>query len=139
MALAVIFIVMIAIWILLTGKHQDSVTVYGRTCEQPNTSSSACTSWKLVKTTYYINKDIQQVFVEGRYGPVPLFGCHVVNRDYWYCHGGDNADYTKNDIVGYRNGVMVEDSRSSRIWTTEHFGMLTYWWYIWVAKMRQWQ
>jgi len=140
MALAVVVGAMLTIWRLFTWNHQDSVTVYGRSCEQANTVSATCTSWNLVKTNYYINRSNQQVFFEGRYGPMPLSGCHVVNEDYWYCDGGDKSGYTnQNDIVGYKNGVIVEDTPSSRMWTTEHFGVLTYWWYIWISKIRQWQ
>ena len=82
----------------------------------------------LVKKFFMLIKQLNKFFFEGTYGPVPYNGCHVVNKNYWYCDIGDEVSGITN-IISYKNGVYKEDTPSSRQFTSEYFGIIKYWWY----------
>jgi hypothetical protein len=143
--------IVLLIWIVISSfSGSDKTTVYSRTCLQENTSVQDCTSWSLSNggQVYYIDKNSQQVMFDGDYGPVPYHGCHVVSKDNWGCNLLEGDSLLPHlggpiDAFGYKNGVFVEDTPSSKIFATQHFGWLKYWGYkimgvlnppIWVEK-----
>ncbi len=128
-AIIIFAIMLFVIFLAKSAYPDDRVTVYSRSCNQQNVSAQDCKSWNLGgKETYYINKYTQEVMFDGTYGPVSYAGCHVVDNENWYCDFGKGA-LGLNDFIGYRNGQMMEDTFSSRMFAAQHFGFFKYWWY----------
>ncbi len=119
------FAVLIGLVLLYGGAFTSSnkITDYVRSCDQENISAQSCTSWNLESATYYINENTQQVFFDGTYGPVAFSGCTVANRDNWYCSSTSAYGF------GYKNGVVEDNTLTSQTFATQHFGLLSYWWY----------
>lgn len=124
-------IVLIVFVVVLGGiKEKNSVVVYGRSCNQENTSAQDCKSWNLFKTTYYVNKYTNQVMFDDTYGLVNYFGCTVVDVNYWYCDLLKGSSMgTGQNTLAYKNGTFIDRTLSSKNFTTEYFGWFKYWLY----------